>query len=1193
MAKTSKLHASAGPIGGASGDAGVEYRRAVAAYAISHGLAGESLPGFGFPLPAAVVTAVSIETDEQIDDVLVTFTSGRRSMIQAKRDLKLGSNFTKACAQWAAAAQEGVDPKLTRFVIVGGKGSKSIQTLAAVLDRCKSEMVGAHTDKEAEAIRRLRQDLGDVSDSEFDLILKCGVIRILDVEEEGSPGASSARAVLRHVLLDGSDLVEAWRTLLVVAGQIARQRGGFTIRGWVELLSANGVTFSGAPSPAAEQSRQLQAMDSYRDHLRRRGTMIDLRPLGADCGPIPLIEMDASVSCRAAGDGDRDSEKLLWSLIRRRRVVLTGLPGGGKSIALAAAAAEMLDVPDLPLPLVVPLKKVINTVDGSFEDRVLGSAVEDLPEQHRAAVRRELECGLRDGGTAVLFDGLDETHERRGEVVAAIAEFVDQVDEGVSILLTTRTVAYAQAASLGWDAMELSSPARPEDSVSSVLNAVARARSTEDPQAWVAKRLEWVNDAMRQDPALRETPLMPVLLSLLAADRNERLLPSSRAKILHETVEATVRRRESQRERSTVPGLDKASGIAALMDAFLIEASLLADSSKGVSLADANTAIAGHLRTNWGLAPGAAKVAASATTRFWDELGVFVVMTYDDQVQARIEILLDIGDALAIESKTPSVVRAWVRKRVAQRRLEPLILAAAISDEAADEFAAECEREDDHAVVSAVLSALAQTGRFSAEAHSRIVLAARRDIERVDRQGWETFATLSSSGKGVNRSGELLLSLADYPANHRLAARVAVAGADNANEPPTRDEAAAVLAIRGLDKLNDRDGYRPASGISAWLGRDLIFAKAIRAAARLLVSLGDDGARLVAAAVRDDRTRKVNRDLEEVLRVAGYEHLIPAETPMDPTLLKGPMELINRLRESDPIKLLGDLCSRSKSYKLTRAEAARLDVLAKLYTTLNLEYPSGWPGPERYDEWINFVDAVVSVAGVDRARLNAEIEVMISRLSNPEDRSAFYAMGIASDDLILDKWGDLEDLSHYVVRLATGLYLNRDAAFVAASGLARAPDSIAVDVLREAVSHLDGFHHHQHVAAFALVFQLGHEVPTEWHRSDSPALRLVDVQLGPATLDTGMVDPRVARALRDCDREVGRDAARAIAKSEAQNAADVLRGFSSSEPSDWVCRECSIEVSGPLSSCPKCHIVADDPRGLARELLATIDQGLG
>lgn len=112
MSSNSDQHASPGPIGGANGDAGVEYRRAVAAYAISHGLAGERLPGFGFPLPAASVTEVYVETDEHVDDVLVKFTSGRRSMIQAKRDLKLGRNFTKACVQWAAAARDGADPRL-------------------------------------------------------------------------------------------------------------------------------------------------------------------------------------------------------------------------------------------------------------------------------------------------------------------------------------------------------------------------------------------------------------------------------------------------------------------------------------------------------------------------------------------------------------------------------------------------------------------------------------------------------------------------------------------------------------------------------------------------------------------------------------------------------------------------------------------------------------------------------------------------------------------------------------------------------------------------------------------------------------------------------------------------------------------------------------------------------------------------
>jgi hypothetical protein len=99
MANPKLLVAGAGPIGGASGDAGVEYRRAVAAYAVTHALAGEALPGFGFALSVAQVVGVAVETDEFADDVRVTFAEGYKAQVQAKRTLRFGSVLRGAVAQ--------------------------------------------------------------------------------------------------------------------------------------------------------------------------------------------------------------------------------------------------------------------------------------------------------------------------------------------------------------------------------------------------------------------------------------------------------------------------------------------------------------------------------------------------------------------------------------------------------------------------------------------------------------------------------------------------------------------------------------------------------------------------------------------------------------------------------------------------------------------------------------------------------------------------------------------------------------------------------------------------------------------------------------------------------------------------------------------------------------------------------------
>ena len=155
--------AGAGPIGGASGDAGVEYRRAVAAYAVAHGLAGEALPGFGFALSLAQVVGVAVETDEYADDVRVSFVGGCKAQVQAKRTLRFGSVLRKAVAQWNAAATAGLDPIGDRLVVMTGAASAKVRVLAQALDRCKTDEPGAFTGAEQEALRQLDDMLSELT----------------------------------------------------------------------------------------------------------------------------------------------------------------------------------------------------------------------------------------------------------------------------------------------------------------------------------------------------------------------------------------------------------------------------------------------------------------------------------------------------------------------------------------------------------------------------------------------------------------------------------------------------------------------------------------------------------------------------------------------------------------------------------------------------------------------------------------------------------------------------------------------------------------------------------------------------------------------------------------------------------------------------------------------------------------------
>lgn len=478
--------ASRGAIGGASGDAGVEYRRAVAAYAVAHGLAGAALAGFGVPGTAATVSAVSLETDDPVDDVAIEFDSGWRVTVQARRTLRRGRPIDSAIAQWRVAAVAGLAPSRERLVLVTSSIPGWIRDLKAVLDRLKTERPGTPTDAEASALKYLKSQLAGLTPAQYETVLKSATIHLLLVEEADVQHSREAIRLLDEVVGRPSS-AQAWRDLVTLAGRTARLRGGFTLAGWMDLLRQEGhQVLDEGSTTAAYLARQQTAHDRYNSQLKLRGEHVDLRPLGATLPPLPVSDLDAQIHVVVPGKLDRDQHDLLWAFLRRGRMLLTSLPGGGKSTAILITAARLLDVPDGPVPVVVSLCDIDRRDrSASFGDRLLDAAVRDLSSADRGLVRGKLERLLYDGGVALFLDSLDETHDRRGRVISELHDFLSTISEDVDVLLATRDVAYAQAATLGWPNMRLSPPKEIDRSVQAVLEASATAASKVHSEDWV------------------------------------------------------------------------------------------------------------------------------------------------------------------------------------------------------------------------------------------------------------------------------------------------------------------------------------------------------------------------------------------------------------------------------------------------------------------------------------------------------------------------------------------------------------------------------------------------------------------------------------------------------------------------------------------------------------------------------------
>jgi hypothetical protein len=396
------------------------------------------------------------------------------------------------------------------------------------------------------------------------------------------------------------------------------------------------------------------------------------------------------------------------------------------------------------VPVVVSLRDV-DALDRSrgFADRVLDTGVKDVPAAHRRLVREALERGLDSGAAALLLDSLDETHDRRGVVVSEIAELCAGISADVPVLLATRDIAYAQAATLGWDDLRLLEPQKPEQAVRAVLAATAASRRLEERDAWVERRVEWVAAVLGQDRVIGETPLMPVLLALLAADRSDGALPATRAEILYGIVEAVVRRREARRDPGLrVATLNEHDSANAVLAAFAVEAGVLGDSGGQVGITTVQKAAALFLAGDWGLPAGAAASGASTIVHFWDEIGIFVIRGAEEMIVPRMEVLLDIGDAVRASAQSPDAVAAWVEARIRDRRHEPLVLATSLSEVAAERLVAAACETGEHELLVAAGAAVRQHARVSGTDRDRLAAALATDAANPDVQGWESYVLM-------------------------------------------------------------------------------------------------------------------------------------------------------------------------------------------------------------------------------------------------------------------------------------------------------------------------------------------------------------------------------------------------------------------------------------------------------------------
>ena len=1191
---------SRGAIGGAANEAGAEYRRGVAAYFVAHGLYGIPVEGLPFTGEDAIVEAVALETDFPVDDVLVSLRRGRL-FIQAKRDLTWRL-IPDIADQWIGAVREPqFDETMDVLLAVAGSLSESVSAASLALRRARDGTT-SYTQAETDAITRLREVLSGhgASLSEVDKILQRAAILQLTVEDPGQTEATRGRLLLDGHVVSQGEGARAWRELLSIAGDAARFRVGHSMEVWLQHLRERGVPLVAdvRASRASYLTARQEAVARYRDSLTRRGAMVDLNPLGIAVPPIAFDEMDAGVAFYRSGN-NRDSLDPLWTFRRHGRIVVTGLPGGGKSTAIANIAGEWASHTDWSLPILVSLRRIAEKErfrDGPLRDRIVEMAAESVDPLDRPLVIDALHEALRVGHAVLFFDGLDEAADRSLLLVADIAELLNIVHPDTDVLVTARDVAYADTQQLGFVDFRVGHPQNVAVLVAAVLKAIATVRRVDDADVWISTREEWVEHALGADAALRETPLFPVLLASLAAESTADTLPRTRTLILEQVVQDVVKRRETTREL-LIPSIHESQHAAVLLGSYPLIAVTLLNEGGSAPRARLTERVAPYLQGDWGLPAGVAAASAEQVLLFWDEAGVFVASGGEKIVAPRLQLLLEIGVALHAAAMPEAEAVSWVQEVLRRPEArEAVVLAAGKSGVIADAFIdAACELDDD-ALVTAAARAISHGGVATEAAHRRLLDKLNHYIAAGDDEGWRAFRLVMELTVPVEAQESILQTIdLHYPAPYPAIAR-AYACLKWAWQPDRLQEFLEAVLLQERPALPNRRDNQGFDIRTAGMTDDIAM-RILESAATTLLPNRPDLAPAAAKAMGRASMRTADV-IATALRRNGHGELVDTEradwTVLNRQFLAGAEDTRQQID-----RFLAMLRSFAPAAQLSLSQQRRLAEFGSFMQTLDLNSPDSWPRTANTAAtWPQFVEAVMTLGGFDGRVLAAQATILEKERDSDSSgmNRAFWSLIDLYPAAPLVHWSRLSDPSVTRDLMLKVLRIGgRAARLVAAKALIHNPDKAATaTAIRMLIDDGPPSSALPAVWAYLRLIADVDAAVAELAGSQRASVRESVARVVPP-VHNGNVVPFANTLARDPVRQVRLAVLQRLEQStdDLRTARPLLEEVSVSLDPDFTCHYCGKLNPASADSCPSCHIVVEKPSNVAIRLLKKLNSADG
>lgn len=693
--------------GGRANEAGSLYRSGVAAYLAAHGLAGRGVEAAGYLPGGSAPVALSFETGEAVDDIRCVLANDSTLRLQAKRACGADDHLSATVAQWTGQVEDLRSGDKIGLATAEPKGP--VKDLGAALDRYKRSVPGSMLPGEKRALAAVTDRFpAGTSAQTADRVLDAAVVMAVAVSCSSDEGFRSVANLLDGTVVpvgSGSAAI----AVLQRAFQVQAVAGtGSDIDDWLQTLAEAGLpVFPDADGPAGPRRRaELNAVAAYRARLAARDGVLEYSLVADDLPPMTYSPLADSLRVVVPGHGD---SAFLATARRWPRMLLTGLPGMGKSTALEQAAARWAADGCAPLPVLVPLREVARRNPRSAAEITLSILIEvatvAVPEHEQVPLRRVLLQAAASGEAVLLLDGLDECRDHRAVVADGLAAVTRDVSPDTGIILTTRDSGLQASVRLKLPEARLTEPAWLTSVLNQLLRHAADYRIPDaDRDQWVRQRFQQLEELLSSHRDLCRIPLFAVLLTLLLARPASKTLPTGRARLLAEAVRDAVERWELRRLSETDSRRDMHGD--QLLDGYGEIAHTLLNGPSGGSAGTVNAALESMLAKDWGLAPAEARARARDIRWFWDDhVGVFVTSAGTGNVEPRSRVFAEIGDAMwAASRQEPATWRAWLDSALTdESHREPVVLAAALSAEIATGLIQDAAQATDRAVRSRAL----------------------------------------------------------------------------------------------------------------------------------------------------------------------------------------------------------------------------------------------------------------------------------------------------------------------------------------------------------------------------------------------------------------------------------------------------------------------------------------------------------